>query len=107
MTSDLEKLDSFTLETSKNHLIRNFLRNGRVRVNSVKFGIFFLTTVGITSHKLSYVTRLRFCFSNSSLVTNVLLLFTVNRSETSTIDIIEDNFYHVRHVFKTRNRNKF
>ena len=33
MRSDLKKkLDSFTLETSKNHLIRNFLHNGRVRV---------------------------------------------------------------------------
>ena len=32
MRSDLKKLDSFTLETSKNHLIRNFLRNGRLRV---------------------------------------------------------------------------
>ena len=28
----LKKLDSFTLETSKNHLIRSFLRNGRLRV---------------------------------------------------------------------------
>ena len=28
-----KKLDSFTLETLKNHLIRKFLRNGRVRVN--------------------------------------------------------------------------
>ena len=28
-----KKLDSFTLETSKNHLIRNFLRNGRLMVN--------------------------------------------------------------------------
>ena len=27
-----KKLDSFTLETSRNHLIRNFMRNGRVRV---------------------------------------------------------------------------
>ena len=32
MTSDLKKLDSFILETSKNHLIRNILRNGRLRV---------------------------------------------------------------------------
>ena len=32
MRSDLKKLDSFTLETSKNHLIRSFLRNGRLRV---------------------------------------------------------------------------
>ena len=28
----LKKLDSFTLKTSKNQLIRNFLRNGRLRV---------------------------------------------------------------------------
>ena len=28
-----KKLDSFTLKTSKNYLIRNFLRNERVRVN--------------------------------------------------------------------------
>ena len=28
-----KKLDSFTLERSKNHLIGNFLRNGRLRVN--------------------------------------------------------------------------
>ena len=33
MRSDLKKLDSFTLEMSKNHLIRIFLRNGRLRVN--------------------------------------------------------------------------
>ena len=30
--SDIEKLDFFTLKTSKNPLILNFLRNGRVRV---------------------------------------------------------------------------
>ena len=39
MRSDLEKLDSFTSEASKNHLIRNFLRNGRLRVKFVKFEI--------------------------------------------------------------------
>ena len=33
MRSDSEKLYFFTLETSKNHLIRSFLRNGRLRVN--------------------------------------------------------------------------
>ena len=33
--SDLRNLDSFTLETSKYHLIRNFLRNGRLRVNVI------------------------------------------------------------------------
>ena len=31
--SDFKKLDSFTLEMSKNHLIRNVLRNGRLRFN--------------------------------------------------------------------------
>ena len=31
--ADFKKLDSFTLKTSKNHLIRNFLRNGHQRVN--------------------------------------------------------------------------
>ena len=31
MRSDLKKFDSFTLEMSKNHLIRTFLRNGRLR----------------------------------------------------------------------------
>ena len=37
VSSDLKKkLDSFTLETSKNHLIRNFLSNGRLRVNGRK-----------------------------------------------------------------------
>ena len=35
MRSDLQKLDFFTLETSKNHLIRNFLRNELVRVKAV------------------------------------------------------------------------
>ena len=34
--SDLKKLDSFTLKTSKNHLIRNFLRNERVRVKAFR-----------------------------------------------------------------------
>ena len=29
----LKKLEFFTLETLKNHLIHNFLRNGRMRVN--------------------------------------------------------------------------
>ena len=36
MRSDFKKLDFFTLEMSKNHLIRNFLRDGRLRVNRFK-----------------------------------------------------------------------
>ena len=32
-----KKLDSFTLETSKNYLMRNFLRTGRVRVKISDF----------------------------------------------------------------------
>ena len=31
----LKKLDSFTLQTSKNHLIRNCSRNERLRVNYI------------------------------------------------------------------------
>ena len=31
----VKKIDFFAMETSKNHLIRNFLRNGRLRVNPV------------------------------------------------------------------------
>ena len=43
MRSDLKKkLNSFTLETSKNNLIRNFLRNGRVRVNPTLFNLHIL-----------------------------------------------------------------
>ena len=38
--SDLKKLDSFPFETSENHLIRNFLRNGRVRINSLYHFVF-------------------------------------------------------------------
>ena len=34
-----KKLDFFTLETSKNHLIHNFLRNGRLRVRVKKVTI--------------------------------------------------------------------
>ena len=34
MRSDLKKLDFFTLETLKNHLIRIFLRDGRLRVKT-------------------------------------------------------------------------
>ena len=42
MRSDFKKLDLFTLETSKNHLIRNFLRNERLRVNTEISKLFFL-----------------------------------------------------------------
>ena len=33
MKSGCEKFDSFTFETSKNQLIRTFVRKGRFRVN--------------------------------------------------------------------------
>ena len=36
MRSDFKKLDSFTLDMSKNYLIRNFLRNGRLRVKKIE-----------------------------------------------------------------------
>ena len=48
-----KKLDSFTLETSKNHLVRIFLRNGRLRVKLINLinvkenSIFFLSDESI------------------------------------------------------------
>ena len=45
--SDLKKLDSFTLEMSKNHLNRNFLPNGRMRVKNEK-AIAYLTVKSTT-----------------------------------------------------------
>ena len=57
MRSDLKKLDSFTLETSKNHLIRNFLRNGRGRVNvTVSVEKFFSIFTNIFDNKNFEVT---------------------------------------------------
>ena len=50
--SDFKKLDSFTLETTKNHLIRSFLRNGRLRVE------LYLRTLPRLSNKLSHVIKL-------------------------------------------------
>ena len=43
--SDLKKLDPSTLETSKNHLIHNFLRNGRLRVKEQKYFIIWSKSV--------------------------------------------------------------
>ena len=39
MGFDLKKLNFFTLETSKNHLFRNFLRNERVRIKKPSLSI--------------------------------------------------------------------
>ena len=48
------KLDSYTLETSKNYLIHNYLRNGRVRVNTL-FTKFLYFSVRKTIAKLQKV----------------------------------------------------
>ena len=45
MRSDLKKIDSFTLETWEKHLIRNFLRNGRL---SVKYDGFRSSKIHVT-----------------------------------------------------------
>ena len=47
--SDLKKLDSFTLGTSKNLLIRNFLRNGLERV---KFHLFYFWSFLVLAKKI-------------------------------------------------------
>ena len=43
----LKKLDSFTLETSKSHPIRKFLRNGRLEVKKYKKFLIFERAVQI------------------------------------------------------------
>ena len=55
MRSDLKKLDSFTSETSKNHLIRNFLRNGRLRVKHMLYKKSFLPVREISPEQFSIV----------------------------------------------------
>ena len=67
MRSDLKKLESFTLETSKNHLIRNFLRNGRVRVNLQNKNLeneykFILINIQFLSESLPIIEMLEECF---------------------------------------------
>ena len=54
LRSDLKKLDSFTLETLKNHLIRNFLRNGRLRVKDLHIRVetFFVLKLNIYSDNM-------------------------------------------------------
>ena len=39
MRPDLKNRDSFTLEMSKNHFIRNFLCNGRLRLKNVDLNL--------------------------------------------------------------------
>ena len=67
MRSDFKKLDSFTLETSKNHLIRTFLRNGRLRVNHIISGIptSQITICNVIKNMISFlVEKLRTEFEN-------------------------------------------
>ena len=63
MRSDLKKLDFFTLETSKNHLIRNFLRNGRVRVKI------------LCVKNIIYLTKPALLFNISSIFISAIAIF--------------------------------
>ena len=54
----LKKLDSVTLETSKNHLIRNFMRNERVRVEGYVIKYYFVKTS--KRHKRSSIAKINF-----------------------------------------------
>ena len=49
----LKKLDSITLEMSKNHLIRTFLRNGHLRVNIIYDYFFRILVCDDLTKKLS------------------------------------------------------
>ena len=66
--SDFKKLDSFTSEMSKNHRIRNFVRNGRVRVNSLVLP----TNFKCRSLELVDIFRL---FFNKKLIGSFFLIF--------------------------------
>ena len=67
--SDFKKLDSFTLETLKNHLIRNFLRNGRLKVKENLF-LILRGKIHIFRNKfsfyISFIYRLIFKLLNGS-----------------------------------------
>ena len=55
--SDLKILDSFTLEKSEHQLIRNFLRNGRVRVNFLylSFSVLPVDKSALSIHQIEFV----------------------------------------------------
>ena len=55
LRSDLKTLDSFTLETSINHLIRIFLRNGRLRmINIILFIVVSKISPSILNLKIEH-----------------------------------------------------
>ena len=77
MRSDLEKLDSFTLETSRNHLIRNFLSNGRLRVkkqvSAAYLKLFYIFFV-ILTEKINLVVKKR----NDSYSTYTYVIYDIS-----------------------------
>ena len=77
-----KKLDSFTLETLKNHLIRNFLRNGRLRVEkqfsiqktrTILFFFVFLSYMKMFTAEPCANFRKNMCVdTETSIVTDIL-----------------------------------
>ena len=78
-----KKLDFFTLETSKNHPIRNFLRNGRVRVKSKSlplrsFGVVFDSRESLDLDIFELVgSGVGFCDNNRIVVFEMFAQFHV------------------------------
>ena len=75
MRSDLKKLDSFTLEMSKNHLIRSFLRNGRLRVKVLgqDSGVLEDLSSLFELFRVHFVTRLAVDKNSDSTILNYLI----------------------------------
>ena len=71
-----KKLDSFTSEASKNHLIRNFLRNGRLRVKKISNPkkYFLLTVYYLKKIFLSYRQKMSLVNSNETCELNIASL---------------------------------
>ena len=59
VSSDLKKIDFFTFETSESHLIRNFLRKGRLRVKKWRH---ILETCPNYIEILDQISEKTFCF---------------------------------------------
>ena len=79
--SDLKKLDSFTLEMSKNHLIHTFLRNGRLRVNPqkpAKNGIKIAKQVKKGCLSLNFMKFHNISFITTAFLVNVWLSRLIN-----------------------------
>ena len=89
MSYDFKKLDSFTLETSKNQRIRSFLRNGHLRVNTsehkfMTLHLWNLCTLAFNSETILIEKAYRLWFPTIYKVSEIKLFplsFNLDRSQ--------------------------